>query len=128
MANNRLVASGEKIAANHPVPIDRGHPSPIRYIFYVIKENRSYDQVMGDLPQGNGRSIAGSVWPRGYSESTRAGGEFCAAGQLLYAGRPIGAGTQMVHARIRERLGVEVRQRPQRWKSDALRAERRALG
>jgi YVTN family beta-propeller protein len=54
MANNRLVASGEKVAANHPVPIDRGHPSPIRYIFYIIKENRSYDQVMGDLPQGNG--------------------------------------------------------------------------
>jgi len=54
MANNRLVASGERVAANHPVPIDRGHPSPIRYIFYIIKENRSYDQVLGDLPQGNG--------------------------------------------------------------------------
>ena len=45
---------GERVAANHPVPIDRGHPSPIRYIFYIIKENRSYDQVLGDLPQGNG--------------------------------------------------------------------------
>jgi len=54
MANNRLVASGETVAANHPVPIDRGHPSPIRHVFYIIKENRTYDQVLGDLPQGNG--------------------------------------------------------------------------
>jgi hypothetical protein len=31
-----------------------GDSSPIRYIFYVIKENRTYDQVLGDLPEGNG--------------------------------------------------------------------------
>ena len=54
MANNRLAASGQVPAANHPVPIDRGHPSPIRHVFYIIKENRTYDQVLGDLPQGNG--------------------------------------------------------------------------
>lgn len=28
----------------------------IRYCFYIIKENRTYDQVLGDLPQGNGDS------------------------------------------------------------------------
>lgn len=27
---------------------------PIKYVFYVLKENRTYDQVLGDLPQGNG--------------------------------------------------------------------------
>jgi YVTN family beta-propeller protein len=27
---------------------------PIRYIFYIIKENRTYDQVLGDLKRGNG--------------------------------------------------------------------------
>ena len=26
----------------------------IQHIFYIIKENRTYDQVLGDLPQGNG--------------------------------------------------------------------------
>ncbi len=31
-----------------------GHPSPIKHVFYVIKENRTYDQVFGDLPEGNG--------------------------------------------------------------------------
>ncbi len=28
--------------------------SPIKYVFYIIKENRTYDQVLGDLPQGMG--------------------------------------------------------------------------
>jgi len=31
-----------------------GHPSPIQHVFYVIKENRTYDQVFGDLHEGNG--------------------------------------------------------------------------
>jgi hypothetical protein len=31
-----------------------GEPSPIKHVFYVIRENRTYDQVLGDLPQGNG--------------------------------------------------------------------------
>ncbi|HEY6807191.1 MAG TPA: hypothetical protein VI160_00270, partial [Gemmatimonadales bacterium] len=29
------------------------HP-PIRHVVYVIRENRTYDQVLGDLPQGDG--------------------------------------------------------------------------
>ena len=31
---------------------DRG--SPIQHVIYVIKENRTYDQVLGDMPKGNG--------------------------------------------------------------------------
>lgn len=31
-----------------------GDPSPIKYVFYIIKENRTYDQVLSDLPGGNG--------------------------------------------------------------------------
>jgi DNA-binding beta-propeller fold protein YncE len=30
------------------------HPSPIRHVIYVIKENRTYDQVLGDISKGNG--------------------------------------------------------------------------
>jgi YVTN family beta-propeller protein len=40
--------------AGNPVPQKVGDPSPIKYIFYIIKENRTYDQVLGDLPEGNG--------------------------------------------------------------------------
>jgi DNA-binding beta-propeller fold protein YncE len=30
------------------------HPSPIQHVIYIIKENRTYDQVLGDMPKGNG--------------------------------------------------------------------------
>jgi phospholipase C len=33
-----------------------GQPSPIKHVFYIIKENRTYDQVFGDMPEGNGDS------------------------------------------------------------------------
>jgi YVTN family beta-propeller protein len=36
------------------IPRRVGAPSPIKHVFYVIRENRTYDQVLGDLPQGNG--------------------------------------------------------------------------
>ena len=39
---------------DNPIPIRIGGPSPIQYCIYIIKENRTYDQVLGDLPQGNG--------------------------------------------------------------------------
>lgn len=38
----------------NPVPARVGDPSPIKYCLYILKENRTYDQVLGDLPQGNG--------------------------------------------------------------------------
>jgi YVTN family beta-propeller protein len=37
-----------------PVPGRVGQPSPIKHVFYVIRENRTYDQVLGDVPRGNG--------------------------------------------------------------------------
>ena len=37
-----------------PIPAAGGETSPIKYVFYVIRENRTYDQVLGDLPKGNG--------------------------------------------------------------------------
>ena len=41
-------------APGHPIPAKVGDPSPIKHVVYIIKENRTYDQVFGDLPQGNG--------------------------------------------------------------------------
>ena len=38
----------------HAVPRRVGDPSLIRHVLYVIKENRTYDQVLGDLRQGDG--------------------------------------------------------------------------
>jgi hypothetical protein len=46
-----MVSNGEK---GNPIPTGVGDLSPIKYVFYVIKENRTYDQVLGDIPEGNG--------------------------------------------------------------------------
>ncbi len=46
-----LNAAGE---AGNPIPMKVGDPSPIKYVFYIVKENRTYDQVLGDMPEGNG--------------------------------------------------------------------------
>jgi YVTN family beta-propeller protein len=41
-------------AEGNPVPRKVGDPSPVKHVFYIIKENRTYDQVLGDMPEGNG--------------------------------------------------------------------------
>ena len=44
LANNQGVL-GKKSKLQNP---------GIRHVFYIIKENRTYDQILGDLPRGNG--------------------------------------------------------------------------
>src|SRR5262245_11436565 len=36
------------------IPTRVGDPSPIRHALFIMKENRTYDQVFGDMRQGNG--------------------------------------------------------------------------
>ncbi len=40
--------------ADSPIPARPGDPSPIRHCIYVVKENRTYDQIFGDMKEGNG--------------------------------------------------------------------------
>jgi YVTN family beta-propeller protein len=42
-------AGGESV-----IPTKVGEPSPITHVLFIMKENRTYDQVFGDLKQGNG--------------------------------------------------------------------------
>ena len=53
MANNKI-ASIANPAPNPLASIDLSAQNGIKHVFYIIKENRTYDQVLGDLPQGNG--------------------------------------------------------------------------
>ena len=49
----------EKLAAGesgNPIPRKIGDVSPIKHVFYIIKENRTYDQMLGDVVKGNGDS------------------------------------------------------------------------
>ncbi len=50
---NEMLSKGEE---GNPIPSRVGETSPIKYVFYIIKENRTYDQVLGDIPEGNGDS------------------------------------------------------------------------
>jgi YVTN family beta-propeller protein len=45
------ISKGE---AGNPIPMKVGDKSPIKYVFYVVKENRTYDQVLSDVKGGNG--------------------------------------------------------------------------
>jgi len=38
----------------NPIPAKLGDASPIRNVIYIIRENRTYDQILGDLAGGNG--------------------------------------------------------------------------
>jgi DNA-binding beta-propeller fold protein YncE len=62
--NNRMmVGSGPAVAAQSgagaaksaaAVPVRPSDPSLIEHVVFIIKENRTYDQVMGDMGKGNG--------------------------------------------------------------------------
>jgi DNA-binding beta-propeller fold protein YncE len=53
-AGDPLAVRDPARAPGHPIPAKVGDPSPITHCVYIIKENRTYDQVFGDLPGGNG--------------------------------------------------------------------------
>jgi YVTN family beta-propeller protein len=48
----KLAPAGAPRASS--IPAEVGRPSPIKYVFYIIRENRSYDQVFGDVREGDG--------------------------------------------------------------------------
>jgi YVTN family beta-propeller protein len=51
-----LRADGVRIlgAHQHVVPTSPGDPTPIKHVIIIVNENRTYDQVLGDLGKGNG--------------------------------------------------------------------------
>jgi DNA-binding beta-propeller fold protein YncE len=48
------MAKGRRRGAKNPIPTDPGGSSPISHCIYIIRENRTYDQVFGDVKEGNG--------------------------------------------------------------------------
>ena len=60
LTNNRLtesisaLAPPRKDARPRAVPERHGEPSLIKHVLYIIKENRTYDQVFGDVKRGEG--------------------------------------------------------------------------
>ena len=55
LAENVASASGgSKNAAPLAIPEKIGAPSKIKHVFVIIRENRTYDQMLGDVADGNG--------------------------------------------------------------------------
>jgi hypothetical protein len=50
---------------------------PIKHVFFVLRENRSYDEVLGDMAQGDGDAalawFGGKVTPNGHAIAARFG-------------------------------------------------------
>ena len=71
--DKQMVAYTKQVRANSPykpdsmkhtalksecvIPDKVGAPCPIKYVLYIIKENRTYDQVLGDMKDANGKPI-----------------------------------------------------------------------
>jgi YVTN family beta-propeller protein len=59
-ALSRVLSAKEKARdqiAPRPIPERIGEPSVFKHVLYIIKENRTYDQVLGDMPEGEGDSL-----------------------------------------------------------------------
>jgi YVTN family beta-propeller protein len=52
--NADAAPTGAKSESGDVIPTKVGQPSPIKHCIYIIKENRTYDQVLGDVRAGNG--------------------------------------------------------------------------
>ncbi len=53
---NHAIQQADNRGRTKPVPVPQrlGDPSTIKHVFLIVKENRTYDQVFGDDPRGNG--------------------------------------------------------------------------
>jgi YVTN family beta-propeller protein len=52
--SDKLLSAAAEPGRKTAIPVKVGEPSPIKYVIYIIKENRTYDQVFGDMKKGNG--------------------------------------------------------------------------
>jgi DNA-binding beta-propeller fold protein YncE len=73
---NAIGALGWEKAAADPDPLLRPG-GPIKHVFFILKENRSYDQVLGDMRAGNGDAkltwFGAKVTPNEHALATRFG-------------------------------------------------------
>ena len=66
-----------------PVPERVGEPSVFQHVIYIIKENRTYDQVLGDVTKGNGDADSVHLRRARHAQPAQARPRFRAAGQHL---------------------------------------------
>jgi YVTN family beta-propeller protein len=52
--NEKSAKGGNASTPAVAIPAHIGDPSLIKHVFLIVRENRTYDQILGDVPQGNG--------------------------------------------------------------------------
>jgi YVTN family beta-propeller protein len=69
--NIRAAGRGEGEGEGQAIPARIGDPSPIKHVFLIVRENRTYDQVLGDVAAGNGDAslavFGGKVTPNAHA-------------------------------------------------------------
>jgi DNA-binding beta-propeller fold protein YncE len=56
-----FAAAGHGRSLNNPIPADPGGPTPIKHVIEIVRENRTFDQVLGDLGADEGRLRTGAA-------------------------------------------------------------------
>ena len=73
----RATPLGRTAAAPVAIPATLGAPSTIKHVFLIVKENRTYDQVLGDIGKGNSdpylTQFGASVTPNQHALANRYG-------------------------------------------------------
>jgi YVTN family beta-propeller protein len=100
-----------------PVPERIGEPSVFKHILYIIKENRTYDQVLGDMQKGDGDSSL-TVFGRKITPNThKLCDEFMLLDNFYVSGKCSAEGHQWTDASIvtdnvEKNVGVWIRSYP----------------
>jgi YVTN family beta-propeller protein len=70
LANNGFVLSAGRTsrAANFPIPLPGTASREIQHVVFIIKENRTFDQVFGDLKEVGGENVNGDANLAGYGD------------------------------------------------------------
>ena len=81
-------------------PDNRKLPSTgIKHVIYIIKENRTYDEILGDLPQGNGDKSLTLFGRERDAQPTRLSRAFRPARQFLLLGGSVRRRLELDHVR-----------------------------
>lgn len=99
-----------------PVP-ERVEPSVFKHVVYVIKENRTYDQVLGDMPEGNGGDASLCIFGEAVTPNQhKIAREFALLDNTYCSGNPQRRWTQLVLQRHHHGLhGTSVRRIPRSY-------------
>ena len=97
--NIKSATGGNPKAKPVAIPAKIGDPSLIKHVFMIIRENRTYDQILGDVAAGNGDPSLAVFGGQGHAERAHAGDALPAAGQLLRPEPAVGGRSPVDHRR-----------------------------